>query len=168
MFNLGGTDADKANIPAMPGFFFGASLDYAFSPIEGLTVEPGAYIYHYGKTYRFISDEKSYHVNYLSVPIDLKYAFPTGDEFGIAVFTGPRFNLGLGGNMFSTGQNYPGMRPIEAQWGIGLSATVQKAVVIRGGYDTGITKCIRDNKERGWNDENIHRNSFYIGVHFIF
>ena len=154
----------------MPGFYFGASLDYPFSTIDGLTVEPGAYIMHFGKAYRFgLGDaEKSYHANYLSVPIHLKYAFPTGGDFGLAVFTGPRFNLGIGGNMFSTGKTYPGLMPIEAQWGLGLAATIQEAVVLRAGYDTGLTNCIKNNNDLGFADIKAHRDAFYFGVSFVF
>ena len=173
-FNLAGSGAEIVNMlgfQRMPGFYFGASLDYAFSTIDGLTVEPGAYIMHFGKAYKFgIGDtgEKSYHANYLSVPIHLKYAFPTGGDFGLAVFTGPRFNLGIGGNMFSTGKTYPGLLPIEAQWGLGLAATIQEAIVLRVGYDTGLTNCIKDNSELGFSDVKAHRDSFNIGVGFVF
>lgn len=33
----------------MPGFYFGVNYDYAFSTIDGLTVEPGLYFMHYSK-----------------------------------------------------------------------------------------------------------------------
>lgn len=174
-FNLAGSGSDLVEkegfLSSIPGFYFGASLDYAFSTIDGLTVEPGAYIMHFGKAFKFgrgDTGEKSYHANYLSVPINLKYAIPTGSDFGLAVFTGPRFNLGIGGNMFSTGKTYPGLRPIEAQWGVGLAATIQDAVIVRVGYDTGLTKCIRDNSELGFNDNKAHRDAFYVGVGFAF
>lgn len=170
-FSLAGSQSDKVDLPSMPGFYFGANLDYAFSTIDNLTVEPGAYIQHFGKTFKFGqgTEEKSYHANYLSVPINLKYAFPMEDSnFGIAVFTGPRFNIGGIGNMFSTGKTYPGLKPIEAQWGIGLAATIQDAVVIRAGFDTGLTKCIKDNKDLGFDDVIAHRNTIYFGVSFAF
>ena len=79
-FGIAGSDAsvlEKFGFPkSIPGFYFGASLDYAFSTIGGLSVEPGAYIMHYGKPYKFgLGDaKKSYHANYLSVPLHLKYA----------------------------------------------------------------------------------------------
>ena len=175
-FSLAGTGADQVEKLGFPslvtGFYFGASLDYAFSPIQGLTVEPGAYIYHYGKSFVFgISDDrkaKSYHANYLSVPINLKYSFTNGSDFGLAVYTGPRFNLGIGGNMFSTGKTYPSLRPIEAQWGVGLAITIQDAAIIRAGYDTGLLRGIRDNKDLRYDDVQAHRDVFSIGLSFIF
>ena len=175
MFSIAGSDADAVkawgDINAMPGFYFGGNIDYAFSTIEGLTVEPGAYIMHYGKTFRFgtATEEKSYHANYLRLPLNIKYTFPLEtDGFEAAVFTGPRINLGLGGNMFSKGDTYPGLKPLDAQWGIGAAVTIQEAVVIRAGYDIGITKCIKDKSALGFKDVNAHRNTFYFGVGFAF
>ncbi|MBR4756610.1 MAG: outer membrane beta-barrel protein [Bacteroidales bacterium] len=173
-FNLSGSDAgqlEKKGFPGnIPGFYFGASLDYAFSTIEGLSVEPGVYIQHYGKAFKYgeATEKKSYHANYLHVPIDLKFAFPTGGDIGIAVFTGPRFNLGIGGNMFSAAKSYPGLMPIEAMWGLGLAVSLQDAVVIKGGYNNGLTKAIRDNKDLGMEDLITHKNSFYVGIGFAF
>lgn len=170
MFSL--TGSDKVNVfdEAIPGFYFGADIDYAFSTIEGLSVETGAYIMHYGKAFSFKNNEaKSYHANFIRVPLNLKYEIPMYvDGFALAAFTGPRFNLGLGGNMFSTGSSYPGIKPADAQWGFGLSAIIQDAIVFRAGYDLGLTKCIKDNKEHGYNDANVMRNTFYFGVGFAF
>lgn len=177
-FSMAGSQAEKITnlgkkINNMPGFFFGASLDYAFSTIDGLTVEPGAYIYHFGKSYVFgVSEdkkEKSYHANYLGIPVNIKYAFPMNNPaFGLAVFTGPRFNLGLGGSMFSKGKTYPGLFPIEAQWGVGLAATIQEAFVLKVSYDTGLTKAVRDNNDLGFDDVKAHRNTVSVGAFFAF
>ncbi len=170
-----GSDAEllkTAGFPSMvPGFYFGASIDYAFSAIEGLTVEPGAYIAHYGKSFKFglADDDKPYHANYLRIPVNLRYAFPMGDSsLGITVFTGPRINIGVGGNMFSAGKTYPGIKPLDAQWGFGLAFTIQDAIVINGGYDLGITNCLKNNKDLGIQDEIARRNSFVVGVNFMF
>lgn len=170
MFSLTGSDKGLVFDEAIPGFYFGADIDYAFSPIEGLSVETGAYVMHYGKAFSFKRNEaKSYHANYIRVPINLKYEFPLEtDGFALAAFTGPRFNLGLAGNMFSTGSTYMGIKPVDAQWGFGVSAIIQDAIVFRAGYDLGLTKCIKDNKEHGYNDANVMRNTLYFGVGFAF
>ncbi|MBO5635308.1 MAG: PorT family protein [Bacteroidales bacterium] len=176
MLSLSGESAAKAKalgFESLPGFYFGIMLDYPFSSIEGFTLEPGLSIMHYGKTFTFGNSSekknKSYHCNYFYIPVNLKYTFPAGDSgFGIAVFTGPRLNLGVGGNCFSTGNTYPSIRPIDAQWGVGLGITVADAVVIRGGYDFGLTKCLKDNKDIGYNDEIAYRNTLNIGVSFLF
>ena len=173
-FGLAGSDAEvleKFGFPnSIPGFYFGVNLDYAFSTIDGLSVEPGVYVMHYGKPFKFGlgDDRKSYHANYLSVPIHLKYAIPTGGDFGLALFTGPRFNVGIGGNMLSSGKTYPGLMPVDAQWGFGIAATIQEAVVIQAGYDTGLTKAIKDNKDLSYADIIAHRDTYHVGVCFVF
>lgn len=170
MFSLAGSDSERVMDEVLPGFYFGADIDYAFSTIEGLSVETGGYIMHYGKAFSFNKAEaKSYHANYLRIPINLKYEIPMDtDGFALAAFTGPRFNLGLAGNMFSTGVTYMGLMRPDAQWGFGISAIIQDAIVLRAGYDLGITKCIKDNSALGFNDLNVKRNSFCFGVGFAF
>ena len=176
MFNLSGQSAEKAKalgFQPIPGFYFGVMLDYPFSAIEGFTLEPGLNIVHYGKSFIFgnSSDKKnkSYHANFFNIPVNLKYTFPAGDSgFGLAVFTGPRLNLGVGGNCFSTGNTYPAIRPYDAQWGVGLGVTIADAIVLRGEYNFGITKCLKDNKDIGYNDEIAYRNTLNIGVSFLF
>ena len=128
MFNLSGESAEKAKnlgFETMPGFYFGVMLDYPFSSIEGFTLEPGLNIVHYGKSFIFGNSNdkknKSYHCNYFNIPVNLKYTFPTSDSgFGLAIFTGPRLNLGVGGNSFSTGNTYPSIR--EAMISVSPSA----------------------------------------------
>ncbi len=170
MFSLTGSDSERVMDEILPGFYFGADIDYAFSTIEGLSVETGGYIMHYGKAFSFNKAEaKSYHANYLRIPINLKYEIPMDtDGFALAAFTGPRFNLGLVGNMFSTGVTNMGLMRPDAQWGFGISAIIQDAIVFRAGYDLGITKCIKDNSALGFNDLNVKRNSFCFGVGFAF
>ena len=176
MFNLSGESAEKAKalgFQPIPGFYFGVMLDYPFSAIEGFTLEPGLNIVHYGKSFTFGNSadkkNKSYHANFFNIPVNLKYTFPAGDSgFGLAVFTGPRLNLGVGGNCFSTGNTYPAIRPYDAQWGVGLGVTIADAVVLRGEYNFGITKCLKDNKDIGYNDEIAYRNTLNIGVSFLF
>ena len=170
MFSLTGSDSERVMDEILPGFYFGADIDYAFSTIEGLSVETGGYIMHYGKAFSFNKAEaKSYHANYLRIPINLKYEIPMDtDGFALAAYTGPRFNLGLAGNMFSTGVTYMGLMRPDAPWGFGISAIIQDAIVFRAGYDLGITKCIKDNSALGFNDLNVKRNSFCFGVGFAF
>ena len=174
-FTLGGADADAVKRLGfenmIPGFYFGVNFDYAFSSIDGLTLEPGVNIFHYGKAFTFglAEDHKSYHANYLQIPVNIKFAFPMDSSpVGMAVYTGPRLNIGIGGNMFSTGKTYPGLKPIDAQWGFGLSVALAEAVALRGEYNISLTNCLRDNKEFNFDDEIIRRNSFSIGVSFMF
>lgn len=171
MFNLSGSDAKSVMDESVPGFYFGLNYDYAFSAIEGLTVEPGVYFMHYGKDFKmpFTTESKSYHANYIRVPVNLKYEIPMESNLCVAFFTGPRFDFGIGGNMFSKGATYPGLKGIDAQWGLGASVVISEAIMLRAGYDFGLTKCIKNNaKEHGWEDIKVYRNTFYFGIGFAF
>lgn len=171
-FSLSGADKKYVMEGSVPGFYFGVNYDYAFSTVEGLTVEPGLYFMHYGKdrTMAFTSESKAYRANYIRVPVNLKYTIPFDANISLSAFTGPRFNLGIGGNMFSKGITYPGLKGIDAQWGFGISAIVVDAVMLRAGYDLGLTKCVKNNTKdhEGWDNLKVHRNTFYIGVGFAF
>jgi hypothetical protein len=170
-FSLSGSDANSVMDESIPGFYFGVNYDYAFSTIEGLTVEPGVYIMHYGKDFKlpFVDGSKSYRANYVRVPVNLKYELPLDAGVSISLFTGPRFNFGIGGNMFSKGVTYPGLKGLDAQWGLGASVVISEAIMIRAGYDLGLTKCIKNNtKEHGWDDLNVYRNTLYLGIGFAF
>ena len=173
-FTLGGMDAEvvksKGFDHMIPGFYFGVNFDYAFSAVDGLTLEPGINIFHYGKAFRFgqAEDHKSYHANYLQVPVNIKYSIPMDSAFGMALYAGPRLNIGVGGNMFSAGKTYPGLRPLEAQWGFGVAVAIAQAVALKGEYDVGLTNCLKNNSDLGFDDEIVRRNSFSIGVSFMF
>ena len=172
-FSLSGSDAKKVMEGSVPGFYFGVNYDYAFSTIEGLTVEPGLYFMHYGKdrTMAFTTGSKEYRANYLRIPVNLKYTLPFDSNISFSAFTGPRFNLGIGGNMFSKGETYPGIKGYDAQWGFGVRAVIVDAVMLRAGYDLGLTKCVKNNNKDHvdpWSDLKVNRNTFYVGVGFSF
>ena len=40
--------------------------------------------------------------------------------------------------------------------------------MIRGGYDIGITNCIKNNKDLSFDDLIIKRNTLTIGANFLF
>jgi hypothetical protein len=167
-FTLSGEDGSKVFDESIPGFYFGVNYDYAFSTIDGLTVEPGLYIMHYGKEFSYMTATKSYHANYIRIPVNIKYTMPIESNFSISGFTGPRFNLGIGGNMFSKGETYMGLKLTDAQWGFGIAAMIQDAIQIRAGYDLGLTKCIKDNTGMGFDNLKAYRNTMYVGVGFSF
>ena len=171
--SLAGADKGKVFDEIIPGYFFGASLDYAFSTIDGLTVEPGVYIVHYGKTFAtyLATHENSHKGNYIHVPLNIKYAFLTEPDLRVSAFTGPRINIGLGGSLFDNSANYAGLKLFDSQWGIGASVLFKEAISLSAGYDFGISRCARDktvDKAKIRDNAQVRRNSFYFGVGFAF
>ncbi|MDD7456209.1 MAG: outer membrane beta-barrel protein [Bacteroidales bacterium] len=160
-FAFVGKDVPK-NYDGMPGFYFGANYDVAFSTLEGLTFEPGIYYQHYGKKMNLETKDRSYHLNYFNVPLNLKYSFDAGSVVRIGVFTGPRFNIGFAGNGFS--KSRLSVKNFDAQWGLGGTVTFSEAIRLRLGYDFGLHKDLKGNLK----DEKVRRNGLSIGVEFIF
>lgn len=171
-FSLSGSDSKMVMDGSMPGFYFGVNYDYAFSAIEGLTVEPGLYFMHYGKerSMAFSKDSETYRANYLRVPLNLKYTLPFDSSVNVSAFTGPRFNMGVGGDMFSKGVSYPALKNFDVQWGVGASLMIVEAIMVRAGYDFGLTKGIKNKtKHTDWGDNlDVRRNTLYVGIGFAF
>ena len=85
------------------GFYVGASHEFYFSALAGLTFEPGLY-FHY-QSGRNDADAKPKYIkmHYRSIPMDLKYSFNFATGFMGSFFTGPAFNVGLIGNLYDKG-----------------------------------------------------------------
>jgi hypothetical protein len=155
-FVFAGSDSD--GLDDMPGFYFGANYDLAFSTLEGLTFEPGIYFQHYGKE---INGEST-HLNYFDIPLNIKYTLEAGDVVLISFFTGPRFNIGFAGDGFK--KSNLGVKNFDAQWGLGGAVTFSDAIRLRLGYDFGFNKDLKGD----YKDLKIRRNGLNIGVEFLF
>jgi len=166
---IGAKYADEASLP---GFYIGVAYDYAFSSLDGLTVEPGVYFEHFGKTFEgsvagvTIAEQKA-HANYLLIPINIKYSYEIAPDFKVGAYTGPRFNFGFGSAMKDVDKAADGgmgLKLFNAAWGIGASFTYANAVQLRMGYDWGFNKALKD----PYNDSKVRRNEFHIGLAFLF
>jgi len=148
----------------LPGFYFGVNYDFAFSTIYGLTVEPGIYLEHFGKTFDYLS--KAQRATYIKIPLNLKYKYYVMDDIAIGGYTGPRFDFGFGSAMNKTTASNAGLglKPFDASWGIGVFFSYADAVQLRIGYDWGFNKEIREPLA----EAKIRRNSFHIGLNFMF
>ena len=152
------------------GFYAGASRDFYFSALAGLTFEPGVYFYYQsgqndaGLTPKFIS------MHYLSVPVNIKYTFDLlPGTLTASAFTGPVFNLGLIGNLFRNDtfvtttdiqQLTRRLTRASAQWDLGIAATVANAIQVRISYAFGMSRLIPE--------QNIQYNTFTIGAGLLF
>ena len=153
------------------GFYAGASREFYFSALAGLTFEPGAYFYYQtGENKVAGASPKYINMHYLSVPVQIKYTLDLvpGTLTG-AAFTGPVFNAGLLGNLYENGKfitnadlENPSRRltRVNAQWSLGLAATVASAVQIRLAYAIGMSRLVPE--------QNLQQNTFTIGAGLLF
>ena len=150
------------------GFYAGVSHEFYFSALAGLTFEPGAYFY-YQSGRNADATPKYIKMHYLSLPLDVKYTFNVTTGATAAFFTGPVFNLGLFGNLYSknvfeTNKDVsdPSRQLTQAnlQWNIGAAVTIADAVQIRVRYAFGISRLIPE--------QEVHSNTLSLGLGLLF
>lgn len=165
------------------GFYAGASRDFYFSALAGLTFEPGVYFYYQSGQNDAgvlasgvlpegteVATSKFINMHYLSVPANIKYTFDlVPGTMTAALFTGPVFNIGLFGNLYRNGKfitstdfGNPTRRltRVNAQWSLGAAATLANAVQFRIAYAIGLSRLIPE--------QNIQHDTFTVGVGLLF
>jgi len=154
------------------GFYVGASHEFYFSALAGLTFEPGLY-FHY-QSGRNDTDMKPKYIkmHYLSIPMDLKYTFNIATGAMASVFTGPVFNVGLIGNLYDKGvfaaqgglvkdvNDLRGLTRANLQWRVGAAVTFAEAVQLRFSYAFGISRLIPE--------QELHYNALTVGLGLLF
>lgn len=170
MNSFNGTDCSQflAKHP-LRGFYAGASHEFYFSALAGLTFEPGVYFYYQSGRNDADMKPKYIKMHYLSFPLDIKYTFNITEGAMAAFFTGPVFNVGLFGNLyeknkFETNKDandlmHPLTR-VNLQWNLGLAVTIADAVQVRVSYALGISRLIPE--------QEIHNNTLSIGAGLLF
>ena len=117
---------------------------------------------------------KDYNLNYLELPILIKYGIQVSDEVAILPFIGPYFSLGVSGKYkdvdMSTGKtvtvkdsSYDLMK--RSDMGFKLGCGVEYNMLYAElGYQFGVTDIAKDNPQ----DDGAHTGNFFvnIGVNF--
>ena len=153
----------------LSGFYAGLSHEFYFSALAGLTFEPGAYFYYMSGRNSSDNKPKFIKMHYISVPLDVKYTFDATPGLMFSFLTGPVFNVGVAGNLYNkntfvtTKDVDDLMHPltrVNLQWNVGLAATIATAVQLRVSYAMGVSRLIPE--------QEIHNNTFSVGVGFLF
>jgi len=100
----GTTESFPIKSSAKSGLNMGLNYDFEIS--ENLYVQPGLYFSQKGTKGDFVypwgSIEKwDLRVNYLEIPVLIKYKFEINDDISILGLAGPSYNLGLSGELIS-------------------------------------------------------------------
>ena len=154
------------------GFYAGASHEFYFSALAGLTFEPGLYFHYQSGRNDANAKPKYIKMHYLSIPMDLKYSFNFATGLMGSVFTGPVFNVGLIGNLYDKGAfseqggltkdvlDTRGLTRVNLQWRVGAALTLAEAVQLRFSYAFGISRLIPE--------QEIHNNALTVGLGLLF
>lgn len=150
------TGKDNPDLKSFPGFYLGIDRNWAFSSLEGLSLDPGV-------NFVYMSRDKI-RLPMIQVPVHIKYSVDLGPDVRGALYTGPTFNFGMVSNGFSKDDIYPLLRlkRWQAQWGVGAELTFSESIAVKVGYDLGMTRAFAVDGE----DPKIRYNSFHIGVVF--
>ena len=154
------------------GFYVGASHEFYFSALAGLTFEPGLYFHYQSGRNDANAKPKYIKMHYLSIPMDLKYTFNIATGAMGSLFTGPVFNIGLFGNLYDKGtfkeqgglvkdvSDLRGLTRANLQWRVGAAVTVAEAVQLRFSYAFGISRLIPE--------QELHNNALTVGLGLLF
>lgn len=162
----GDTDAFKG---AKAGLNFAGVIGIRVSESTPIFLESGLYF-----TQKGCSKEKNNYVNlnYLEIPILLKYGIQVADEIAVLPFIGPTFSYGIGGKMKggdgadkedSFGSNKYSRGDVGIKLGCGAE---YNKLYLEAGYQFGVTN-IADWKIAN-NDASVHNGALFInlGVNF--
>ncbi len=145
------------DIKAYPGFYIGIDRNWAFSSLEGLSLDPGV-------NFVYMSRDKT-RLPMIQVPVHLKYSVDLGPDVRGALYTGPTFNFGMVSNGFSKDDVWNEghrLKRWQAQWGVGAELTFSESIAVKVGYDLGMTRAFAFSGD----DPRVRFNCFHIGVVF--
>ena len=150
------TGKDNPDLNSFPGFYLGIDRNWAFSSMDGLSLDPGV-------NFIYMSKDKE-RLPAFQIPINLKYTVELSSDFTLSAFTGPVFNLGMTSNGYSKDDLIKGgrLKKWNAQWDLGAEITYSHSIAIRIGYNFGMTKAFHFDGE----DPKIRFNGFQVGLVF--
>ena len=150
------TGKDNPDLKSFPGFYLGIDRNWAFSSLEGLSLDPGV-------NFVYMSKDKK-RLPSIQIPVNIKYSFELAPDFTFSAFTGPVFNFGMTSNGYSKDDLIYGgrLKKWNAQWDLGAEITYSQSISLRIGYNFGMTKAFHLDGE----DPKIRFNGFQIGLVF--
>jgi len=153
----------------MNGFYAGATREYYFSALAGLTFEPGFYYYYQSARNELLgSDSKYIKMHYVSMPFNIKYTLEFAPALRASLITGPVMNIGLFGDLYedkfvtnkSLDKATRHLTRVNAQWDFGFALTIAEAVQVRLGYALGLSRLIPE--------QEVRSNTFTVGAAILF
>ena len=153
----------------MHGFYAGATREYYFSALAGLTFEPGFYYFYQSARNELLgSDSKYIKMHYVSMPFNVKYTIEFAPALRAALFTGPVMNIGLFGDLYedkfvtnkSLDKATRHLTRVNAQWDFGFALTIAEAVQVRLAYGLGLSRLIPE--------QEVRSNTFTVGAAILF
>lgn len=166
------TGDGTSDFKSKAGLTLGGVLGLRISDATPLFLESGLYFTQYGANAKDGLDDKSYiNINYLEIPVLIKYGFQVTDEISVLPYLGPTVALGItakgkypdttGGYSTETGFKDNNLNRANVGIKLGCGAEWNK-LYLEAGYHFGITNIL-DSDDDAWHNGNVFIN---FGVNF--
>jgi hypothetical protein len=166
------TGDGTSDMKSKVGLNLGGVLGLRISDATPLFLESGLYFTQYGAKMKDGFDDKSYiTINYLEIPVLIKYGFQVTDEIAVLPYLGPTLGLGItakgkfpdatGGYSTESGFKDNDLNRPNVGIKLGCGAEWNK-LYLEAGYHFGITNIL-DSDDDAWHNGNLFIN---FGVNF--
>jgi hypothetical protein len=161
--NISTLTGDVDDLNAKVGLNLGGVIGLRLSEATPVFLESGLYFTMNGAK----KDKNEVNLNYLEIPILIKYGIQATDDIHILPYIGPTFGYGLGGKWkgdgsseSSFGSNKFSRPDVGIKLGCGFDYNM---LYLEAGYKFGITN-IADWKDANNNDASVHNGAVFINV----
>lgn len=155
----------------------GSRVGLNFGGVIGLRLSDATPIFlESGLAYSGLGSKKkknSVSLNYLELPILIKYGVQVSDDIAVLPFVGPAFRFGLGGKMKTEGvgkvDSFGDNRFKRFDMGIKLGCGAEyNKLYLEAGYQFGIMNIAKWKAANGIDDASSHNGAFFVnlGVNF--
>ncbi len=167
--NFANISGDAPDLGTKVGLNFGGTVGLRLSDTAPVFLESGLYYTGYGAS----KDKNSISLNYLELPILIKYGVQLNDDIALLPFVGPTFRYGLFGGKWKTSgagkvDSFGDHKFKRADMGIKLGCGAEYSKLYAElGYQFGITN-IADWPLANGDDASAHNGAFFfnVGVNF--
>ncbi|MBR2235122.1 MAG: PorT family protein [Prevotella sp.] len=167
--NFANLTGDAPDLGTKVGLNFGGTVGLRLSDTAPVFLESGLYYTGYGAS----KDKNSISLNYLELPILIKYGVQLNDDIALLPFIGPTFRYGLFGGKWKTSgagkvDSFGDHKFKRADMGIKLGCGAEyNKLYAELGYQFGITN-IADWPLANGDDASAHNGAFFfnVGVNF--
>ena len=167
--NIASLTGDAPDLNSKMGLNFGGTIGLRLSDTTPIFLESGLYYTGCGDS----KDKTTISLNYLELPILIKYGIQATDDIAVLPFIGPTFRYGLFGGKWKTSgagkvDSFHDGRFKRADMGIKLGCGAEyNKLYLEVGYQFGITN-IADWSLANGDDASAHNGAMFInlGVNF--
>ena len=166
--NVASLTGDDVDMSSKVGLNFGGTVGLRLSDVTPIFLESGLYYTGCGAS----KDKNSISLNYLEIPMLIKYGIQATDDIAVLPFIGPTFRYGLFGGKWKTSgagktDSFGDGKFKRADVGIKLGCGAEyNKLYLELGYQFGITNIA--DWQVGNDDATVHNGALFVnlGVNF--